>query len=138
MPPGDGELEREIHDALRRLPMPRAPRSLAPRVLQAIAAAEAPVRRAAAPAWRQWPLEWRLVGLVAAMSLAAALVLAVPFVTDWVGSLPATRALVGLWRAFIAPVAVPVLVFAAVMSGASALLAGALGHVAWEGRETHS
>jgi RNA polymerase sigma-70 factor (ECF subfamily) len=135
-------LEREIHDALRRLPEPRAPRTLAPRVMQAVAAAAQTVAPAtpasSAPGWRQWPLQWQLLGLVAASSMAAALVLALPLASAWIGSLPVTRAAAALWQTFVAPVAAPVLIFTAVMGTACALLVGALKHVAWEGQETHS
>ena len=123
-------LEREIHDALRRLPLPRAPRSLAPRVMQAIAVAVRPQA-----GWRHWALHWQLLGLVVACSTAIALVIGGSLLTGWIGSLATTRALVALWQMFIAPYALPALAFTAVMCVACALLAAALKHVAWEGQE---
>ncbi len=127
----DRDLEREIHAALRRLPAPRAPHSLAPRVMQAVVAASA-----TREGWRQWPLAWQLLGLVAACCTAAALALAIPLTADWMASLPAARAAAALWQTFIAPIATPVLVLTAVMFAASALLVAALKHVAWEGQES--
>ena len=126
----DPGLEREIHDALRRLPQPRAPRSLAPRVMQAIAAAARPNA-----GWRLWALHWQLLGLVVACSTAVALVVGGSFVAGWIGSLPSTRAFVTLWQMFAAPYVLPVVALTAVMCVACALIGAALKHVAWEGQE---
>jgi hypothetical protein len=125
------ELEREIHEALRRLPTPRAPGSLAPRVMQAVAAAAR-----AQTGWRRWPLQWQLLGLVVACSTIVAVALGASVATVWIGSLASTRAAVVLWQTFVAPAAVPLAILTAVMCAACALLAAALKHVAWEGRET--
>jgi multisubunit Na+/H+ antiporter MnhC subunit len=127
----DRDLERQIHDALRALPEPRAPRSLAPRVMQAVAAVSA-----ARGGWRQWPLAWQLLGLVAACSAAGALALAIPLTSAWLANLEAARAAAVLWQTFVAPIATPALVLTAVMIAASALLVAALKHVAWEGQES--
>jgi hypothetical protein len=124
-------LERQIHAALRGLPEPRAPRSLAPRVMQAVMAA--PV---AGAGWRQWPLAWQLLGLVAACSAIAALALAIPLTAAWLANLPLARTATVLWQTFIAPIATPTLILTAVMFSASALLVAALKHVAWEGQES--
>jgi hypothetical protein len=124
------ELEREIHDALRRLPQPRAPRSLAPRVMQAIAGAARPQA-----GWRHWALHWQLLGLVVACSTAIALVIGGSLFTGWIDSLATTRALVALWQTFLAPYVLPLVALTVVMCVASALLAAALKHVAWEGQE---
>ena len=53
------ELERLTDRALRRLPTPRAPRTLLPRVLAAVAAEAS--RPWYARAWLSWPLQWQLV-----------------------------------------------------------------------------
>lgn len=124
------DLEREIHDALRRLPQPRAPRSLAPRVMQAIAAAARPNA-----GWRQWALHWQLLGLVAACSTAVALVVAGSSLAGWISGLATTRAVVTLWQMFAAPYVLPVVALTAVMCVACALIGAALKHVAWEGQE---
>lgn len=124
------QLEREIHDALRRLPQPRAPRSLAPRVMQAIAAAARPQS-----GWRLWALHWQLLGLVIACSTVVALGIGGSLLAMWFTNLDATRAFVSLWQTFVAPYAVPVVTLTAVMGVACAVLAAALKHVAWEGQE---
>lgn len=124
------QLEREIHEALRRLPQPRAPRSLAPRVMQAIALAARP-----AAGWRQWALHWQLLGLVLACSAVVALGIGGSLFALWFSNLEATRAFVTLWQTFVAPYAVPVVALTAVMCIACAVLAAALRHVAWEGQE---
>jgi len=124
------DLERQVHEALRRLPTPRAPRSLAPRVMQAVIAAT----RAQA-GWRQWPLQWQLLALVVSLSMAAALVLAASLGSMWIANLTATRAVVTVWQSFFAPIAVPLVILTAVMCAACAFLAAALKHVAWEGQE---
>ena len=53
------DLERLTDRALRSLPTPRAPRSLLPRVLAAVAAEAS--RPWYARAWLSWPLHWQLV-----------------------------------------------------------------------------
>jgi hypothetical protein len=61
------ELERRVHDELRRLPGPFAPHTLLPRVLAAVDAwANRPWY---ARAWFTWPLGWRLAS-VAALAFA--------------------------------------------------------------------
>ena len=65
------ELERLTDRALRTLPTPRAPRTLLPRVLAAVAAEAA--RPWYGRAWLSWPLHWQLVsGGVAALIVGAA------------------------------------------------------------------
>jgi hypothetical protein len=67
------ELERLMHRALRALPEPRAPRTLLPRVLAAVAAEAS--RPWYGRAWASWPLHWQLVSAaVAIMVMAAATV----------------------------------------------------------------
>ena len=125
------QLDQEIHDALRRLPQPRAPRSLAPRVMQAIALAARPHA-----GWRQWALHWQLLALVVTCSAVVAVAMGASMATAWIGGLAGTRAAVVLWQTFAAPIAVPLVILTAVMCAACALLAAALKHVAWEGQET--
>lgn len=139
------DLERQVHEALRRLPLPRAPRSLAPRVMHAvIASAGLQDRRCEARTglradWRQWPLQWQLLALVVSTSMAAALVLAASVGSLWIANLTATRAIVTVWQTFVAPIALPLVILTAAMCVACALLAAALKYVAWEGQEiSHS
>lgn len=132
------ELEREVHRALRDLPIVRAPLSLAPRVMQAVLAA--PERGYGAPAnlrldWRSWRLEWQLLYLVSALSLLIAVAMAVPRAQSWIAGLTTTRAVTALWQMFLEPIAMPLVIWTAVMCTACALIVAALKHVAWEGRE---
>jgi hypothetical protein len=120
------ELEREVHRALRDLPIVRAPLSFAPRVMQAVLAA---------PGWRGWRLEWQLLYLVSACSLLIAVAIAVPRAVSWVGGLATTRALLLTWQIFLEPIAMPIVSGTAVLCTACALIVAALKHVAWEGRE---
>lgn len=131
----DVALERRVDRALRRLPMPRAPQSLAPRVLHAIAAASQTVAAVGA-GWRRWPIGWQLVALAAACWIAAAVVLGVPLAAQWIGQTPAAHAAVVLWRTVLAPITAPAIAIVAAMLTATALLVAALKHVAWEGRWT--
>jgi hypothetical protein len=61
------DLERRVHDELRRLPAPRAPQTLLPRVLAAVEAWA--TRPWYARAWFTWPLGWQIAS-VAALALA--------------------------------------------------------------------
>ena len=75
MPPGD--LEDVVDRALRELPVPRAPRTLLPRVMAAVEGehtATAPVRAPRAQPWVTWPLAWQVasVAVVVALGLGAA------------------------------------------------------------------
>ena len=131
MYPDRHDLEREIHQALRSLPTPRAPRSLAPRVMQAVAAAAR-----TQTGWRRWPLQWQMLAFVVACSAAAVVVLGTSVASAWIGGLAITRAAVVLWQTFAAPIVAPLAILTVVMCAACALIAAALKHVAWEGQET--
>jgi hypothetical protein len=62
MTPADDELEGLVDRELRRLPAPRAPQTLLPRVLAAVDAwANRPWYTRA---WFAWPIGWRLASLV--------------------------------------------------------------------------
>lgn len=146
----DDDLERRTHDALRRLPAPRAPESLLPRVM----AAARPVPRRAwyRGAWHSWPRAWQAVsalGVLAAIA-ATALMLApvdaaigqelLARLGDWPMRLTTTasrvtaalNATVLVWRTIVEPVRVYVMAFVAIASMACALLGAALLHVATE------
>ncbi len=67
MEPAD--IDRRLDQALERLPPPGAPRTLLPRVMQAVdLRAHAPWYRRE---WRRWPLGWRVLSLAACMALVA-------------------------------------------------------------------
>jgi hypothetical protein len=145
------EIEREIDRELRRLPAPRAPRTLAPRVMRAIAVAPP---AAAAAGWRTWPVAWQWVSLavLASAGCAAAWVWSAAAawlsaavsspVEPWslpslVTSLQAAAISAGIiWRAFLAPIAGPAIGIVTVMCTACGLLGAALRYVAWEGQRT--
>lgn len=61
------ELERRVHDELRRLPAPLAPDTLLPRILAAVESWA--TRPWYARAWFTWPVGWQIVS-VAALALA--------------------------------------------------------------------
>jgi hypothetical protein len=129
------ELERRVDRALRRLTPPRAPRSLAPRVMQAIAAGSQAVV-AAGGGWRYWPRGRQVLVLAGACWTAATMALALPVAARWLAEIAVTRAAVALWQTFVAPIAAPAIAVVAVMCAASALLVAALKYVAWERRWT--
>ena len=62
----DSDLDRRLDRELTRLPRPRAPQSLLPRVLAATS------RRPAATGWFTWPTEWRAASLAAMAAAVAA------------------------------------------------------------------
>jgi hypothetical protein len=88
------DLEQLVDAELKRLPAPRAPRTLLPRVLAAVEAQQQHANPA--PGWALWPRAWQLVGgVVMALVLVGIWKLAV-FAQPVVGEfLPA----VGLGRA---------------------------------------
>jgi len=78
------DLERRVDGALRALPTPRAPGSLLPRVMAAVAA------RPALPwyrrGWAQWPRQWQIASVLVFVSTAAGLVLLWPHVSPVVAT----------------------------------------------------
>jgi len=63
------DLERIVDRELKRLPVPRAPRSFAPRVMAAVAASR-PAAWYARP-WLLWPVWMQAVSVIAFAGLAA-------------------------------------------------------------------
>ncbi len=142
------DLESLIDRELRRLPEPRAPRSLLPRVMAAVAEARRPWY---ARAWRTWPIGLQIAsalgGLVAlaAMSLALPIVQASlvadssPFWTDVITRVgrfvmhaeDLGHAAEVVWRALVAPVATAALVPVLMMCAASLALGAALSRLAF-------
>ena len=118
MDPGD--LERLVDRELKRLPTPRAPRTLLPRVMAAVdAAANMPWYRRA---WFTWPLGWQAVSVSMGVAALTAVVMLLPDVTFFAQQAPvvtevsgevsaaaqrvetATTAVRVIWRALLAPV----------------------------------
>lgn len=144
MQPAD--LERAVDRALKRLPAPRAPHTLLPRVLRSVQHLAARSR-----SWFDWPLAWRVVSMAAVVLLIAGAVQAWPLVRPWIetrvsvpaegaaeriasaarGAAAVAGAIGSVWRTWLQPVASSFLVFVALMAAACALGAAALGHVAF-------
>ena len=147
MDPSD--VNGELHRALRQLPVPRAPGTLLPRVMAAIAA-----QQAAARSWFAWPLAWRLASVAALALLTAGAVAFWPVIealtTAAATSTPlaavngrvqgaavmfdaALSAASVIWSTLVQPVAGYLLVWIGVMAAASAAFATAVGRIALGG-----
>jgi hypothetical protein len=153
MDPAD--LEQEIAAALRRLPSPRAPRSLMPRVMEAVRArSEEPWYRGP---WFRWPAAGRMAAGGMALLLIAASAWWMPSalavtartmvaiggsiaesITQQVSWQPPENirrvlelaaALQAVWRTLLAPLVFYASAFAVVMGGVFALCAAVLTRV---------
>lgn len=132
--------------ALRAMPAPRAPRTLAPRVMAAVHArlAHPPART-----WFEWPRVWQVASLSATVGLLAAVfigwpsvvALLQPAIDDVAGRAQAVvhASKVGLafagvvFRAVWHPVVMPFVLFVTVMTIVCATLGAMLGRVALGG-----
>lgn len=96
------ELTRLVDRALRRLPAPRAPETLALRVMAAVRAV--PSAAATSRSWMAWPIGWRVLSAAATIAILAGLSWAWPAAQAQLAPLVATVAegplfrLVDLWR----------------------------------------
>jgi hypothetical protein len=72
------DLERLVDQDLKRLPAPRAPKTLLPRVLAATV--ERPAVPWYAQPWLAWPLAWQAASVAALLALGAAMFFALPLV----------------------------------------------------------
>jgi hypothetical protein len=144
------ELEQLIDRELRDLPSPRAPRSLVPRVMAAVAEARRPWY---ARAWRTWPVGVRAASVVLCLAALAGIALSLPAVqaavvarsapvvghaiTDvWqlvARTVDAQRAAEIVWRVVISPVASVALLPILAMLVASLACGAALGRLAFGG-----
>jgi hypothetical protein len=132
--------------ALRALPEPRAPRTLAPRVMAVV---HARLAHPPAPTWFEWPRVWQVSSLSAAVALLAAVVVGWPFLTDLmrpaidgVGARVQAATETGrvvfafagvVFRAVWHPVAMPFVLFVTAMTIACATVGAMLGRVAQGG-----
>jgi len=132
--------------ALRNLPEPRAPRTLAPRVMAIV---HARLAHPPAPTWFEWPRVWQVMSLTSAVALLAALIAGWPFLMAWVQPgvdaigarvAPVIEAARVAWvfagvvfRAVWHPVAMPFVLFVTAMTIASVTLGAMLGRVALGG-----
>ena len=78
------DLERLVGRALQSLPEPRAPRTLAPRVLEAARRADGPWY---SRPWRTWPTGWQAAWAACVVVLVAAGAVAAPSAGEAVASL---------------------------------------------------
>lgn len=118
------DLEQRVDRELRRLPAPRAPHTLLPRVLAAV---EAWVNRPwYTRAWFTWPLGWQ-VASVALLALAVAGVWMLPPAPPSV--VVTTNAGRVLWRTIIEPFLAYAFVIVVIMCLACAAFGAALSYV---------
>jgi len=138
------DLEQLVDRELKRLPGPRAPERLLPRVLAATV--ERPPAPWYARPWLAWPLAWQTASVALLAALVAGLVLVPPVLQQapWQGAAPATAAPAGgvvagleamrqastlvrvLCRLIVEPLASVLLVLAVSLSLACAALWAAL------------
>lgn len=72
------DLERLVDQELKRLPSPRAPRTLLPRVLAATV--ERPADPWYARPWLAWPVAWQAASVAVLLALGTAVWFVLPFV----------------------------------------------------------
>jgi hypothetical protein len=132
--------------ALRDLPEPRAPRTLAPRVMAIV---HARIAHPPKPTWFEWPRVWQIASLTGAVVLLGALVVGWPFLVAWaqpgldavaarvapvIANLHAAWAFAGMvFRGVWHPVAMPFLLFVTAMTIACVTVGAMLGRVALGG-----
>ena len=150
MTPED-DLERRAHRELRRLPPPRAPRTLLPRVMAVVGAwANRPWYTRA---WFTWPLGWQVASAAALILLVAGGVMLAPSAQAAASNaITAVRVVAGgvtdapqvetttntariLWRTLLEPLATYALVVVILMFVACAIFGTALNHVVIERAE---
>jgi hypothetical protein len=142
MDPAD--LERLIDRELRRLPSPRAPRTLLPRVMTAVHHSQRPWY---SRAWLTWPIGWQIASVCVLLGVVAGtaamlptlreLASALTFVADVQGNVAdtardvetASTAVRVLWRALLAPVVPYAFGLVFLMCVACALFGTALNHL---------
>jgi hypothetical protein len=144
------DLERVIDRRLRQLPLPRAPRTLRPRVMAAVRLAQ---ETAGATGWFHWAPIWQAASIAALVLLVGGLYVVWPIVQvtfDAYVSAPAaagvgrvadrfrsvtdivTAALV-VWRVVVHPVVIYALIFVGAMCAMCAAFGTALSRIALGG-----
>ena len=128
----DFDLERIVDRELKRLPAPRAPRSLAPRVMAAVA-----VSRSAAwyaRPWLLWPVWMQAVSVIAFAGLAAGawtLWNETPVLAQRANQMAAVSR--ALWNALFGPIVIVVLALTIVVALACAAAWTAVSRVTFGG-----
>jgi hypothetical protein len=143
MDPAD--LERLIDRELRKLPAPRAPRTLMPRVMAAVQ--DAIHRPWYSRAWLTWPIGWQVASVALLLGLVAGTAMLIPTVQDAASALTlvsdvrgdvadrardvevATTAVRVLWRSLLAPVVPYAFGLVSLMCVACAVFGTALNHL---------
>ena len=140
-------LEEIVDRALRDLPAPRAPRTLLPRIMQAVRAGAVP---APLVGWRTWPLSWQIATLAGLLLVGFGAVnlaqLGMDVVSLYVASPPDSAggrvlqelgtlasALRVMWRVVIQPFVVFGGIVLAIMAATCAAFGTAIGRVALGG-----
>ena len=145
------ELERLVDRDLKRLPAPRAPHTLLPRVMAAVQ--EWASRPWYTGAWFTWPRGWQVASVAALVVLITGAALAAPHVESsaagaiasvqarFVSAVPAVEAPVAatsagiLWRTLLEPLVNYAVVIIVLMFLACAVFGTALNHVVIERAE---
>jgi hypothetical protein len=148
------DLDNLVGGALERLPPPRAPRSLLPRVMAAVEANQAAQRPAPRTRpWLAWPLAWQVasVAVVMAMSIGVwrlwphTVSLVAWFTPPSVAEVSTELTSVGntaaavvgaartVWHALVQPLVFYMLALVLAMCAACAAFGAALGRVVFEG-----
>jgi hypothetical protein len=147
----EDDLERLAHRELQKLPAPRAPHTLLPRVMAAVEAWAA--RPWYTRAWFTWPVGWQAASIAAlVLIVTGAIVLGPRVQAASAGALATVRLLAGglsdsgtvettansariLWRTLLEPLATYALVVVVLMFLACAVFGTALNHVVIERAE---
>jgi hypothetical protein len=147
----EDDLERLAHRELRRLPSPRAPHTLLPRIMAAVEAS--PARPWYTRAWFTWPARWQAASIATVILLLTGAVLLGPRVQAAVSSMMAALQVFAggvsdaapvettansariLWRTLLAPLATYALVVVVLMFLACAVFGTALNHIVIERAE---
>lgn len=145
------DLERLAHRQLQRLPAPRAPHTLLPRIMAAVQTM--PARPWYTRAWFTWPVGWQAASVAALILFVAGAVLLGPRVQATASSVIAgvgifaggvsgaapvettTNSARILWRTLLEPLATYALVVVVLMFLACAVFGTALNHVVIERAE---
>jgi hypothetical protein len=84
------DLQELVDRELKRLPGPRAPRTLLPRVLAATV--DRPPMPWYREAWTVWPRAWQAASVVMLAAIGAGIWFALPWVQQWLPSAPSVAA----------------------------------------------